>query len=239
MPKLRCLIVDDEEPAHFILQNYIAQVQSLQFVASALNAVEAINLLHAEKIDLIFLDINMPRMTGLEMLDSLTNPPKVILTTAYSEFALDSYEHGVVDYLMKPISFPRFLKAINKLMAEKPPESATVPEPDEAPVLTNFLWAKTDSGMHRVDYEDIMFVKSIGNYVRLTLKNGTTHLILQTSKELESVLPAEIFVRIHKSYLVNVSCVTRVAGGQLFIGKAELPVGAIFKKDFLRKLAQP
>jgi DNA-binding LytR/AlgR family response regulator len=237
MSKLRCLVVDDEEPAQLILQNYIAQVHSLQFVASALNAMEAINLLHTEKIDLIFLDINMPRMSGLEMLAALHHPPKVILTTAYSEFALDSYEHGVVDYLLKPIAFPRFLKAINKLITEKPPEPTPIPEPIEENLTPNhFLWAKTDSGLHRIDYEDIMFVKSIGNYVRISLKSGKNHLVLQTSKDLESALPTDTFVRIHRSYVVNVSSITRVVGGQLYIGKHELPIGALFRKEFLKRL---
>jgi DNA-binding LytR/AlgR family response regulator len=236
MSRLRCLVVDDEEPAQLILQNYIAQVHSLQFVASALNAMEAINPLHTEKIDLIFLDINMPRMTGFDMLDALHHQPKVILTTAYSEFALNSYEHGVVDYLLKPIAFPRFLKAINKLIAEKPSEPIQKSEPIKDNLVPNhFLWAKTDSGLYRVEYEDIMFIKSIGNYVRISLKSGINHLILQTLKELESALPTT-FVRIHRSYLVNVSCVTRVVGGQIFIGKHELPIGALFKKEILKRL---
>lgn len=233
---LRCLVVDDEAPAHAILQNYIGQLVVLEFVASAFNAIEATNLLHREKIDLVFLDINMPRMTGLEMLESLVQPPKVILTTAYSEFALKSYEHSVVDYLLKPIAFPRFLKAINKIVVEKPEEKLVAAEPEiVAPPAADFLWVKTDKGLHRVDFQDIVYLQSIGNYVRLTLKNGETHLTLQPAKVLESILPME-FVRIHKTWLINLGFLSRVEGGRVFLGKTELPIGAMFRKDFLKKL---
>ena len=232
---LRCLVVDDEAPAHAILQNYIGQLAALEFVASAFNAIEAINLLHCEKIDLILLDINMPRMSGIDMLESLTLAPKVILTTAYSEFALKSYEHGVVDYLLKPIAFPRFLKAINKLLAEKPDE---ITAENAAPPAADFLWVKTDKGLHRVDFKEINCIQSIGNYVRLILRTGKSHLTLLTSKELEEQLPPADFARIHKSHLVNLACVTRVAGGRVFLGKTELPIGAMFRKEFLKKLSK-
>jgi DNA-binding LytR/AlgR family response regulator len=230
---LCCLVVDDEAPAHAILQNYIGQLVVLKFVASAFNAIEATNLLHREKIDLVFLDINMPRMTGLEMLESLARPPKVILTTAYSEFALKSYDHGVVDYLLKPIAFPRFLKAINKIVEVQTEEN---PIAEVLPAATDHIWIKTDAGLHRVDFQDITYLQSIGNYVRITLRDGQSHLTLMTTKELEKQLPAAAFARIHKSYIICLSSLTRVDGGRVFLGKTELPIGAMFRKDFLRKL---
>ena len=229
----RCLVVDDEAPAHAILQNYISQLAALEFVASAFNAIEATNVLHREKIDLIFLDINMPRMTGLDMLESLVRPPKVILTTAYAEFALKSYEHGVVDYLLKPIAFPRFLMAVNKII-EVPAEGNSAPAFAET---DTFFWIKTDNGQIRIEFSDLVFIQSIGNYVRLTLRNGDTHLSSQTSKSLENLLPTQ-FVRIHKTYLINLGFLDRVEGGRVFLGKKELPVGAMFRKDFLKKWAK-
>lgn len=230
---LRCLVVDDEAPAHAILQNYIGQLVVLKFVASAFNAIEATNLLHREKIDLIFLDINMPRMTGLDMLESLARPPKVILTTAYSEFALKSYEHGVVDYLLKPIAFPRFLKAVNKIVESQMEVNSLA---EVLPAVADHIWIKTDKGLHRVDFQDIAYLQSIGNYVRITLRDGQGHLTLMTTKELEEQLPSAAFARIHKSYIIHMGCLTRVDGGRVFLGKTELPIGAIFRKDFLKKL---
>jgi DNA-binding LytR/AlgR family response regulator len=238
--KIRCLVVDDEEPAHAILKNFIAQVEALTFLGSAFNAIEATNFLHREKIDLIFLDINMPRMTGLEMLESLNNAPKVILTTAYSEFALKSYDLGVIDYLMKPIAFPRFLKSVNKVIEmERPVEKIQeINLPQDSltqDIKTNdFLWIKTDKGLHRIDFQEIAYFQSIGNYIRIALKNGETHLALQTSKDLEQQLPSESFVRIHKSHVINLDCLTRVDGGRVFLGKTELPIGAMYRKDFLK-----
>jgi DNA-binding LytR/AlgR family response regulator len=247
---LRCLVVDDEAPAHAILKNFIGQVEALEFVDSAYNAIEATNILHREKIDLIFLDINMPRMTGLEMLESLSKAPKVILTTAYSEYALKSYDLGVVDYLMKPISFARFLKAVNKVIEQertvgKIQETPTKVEEIKALPIENessnpdtkanpSIWVKTDKGLYRVDYQDIAYFQSVGNYLRIALKNGETHLTLQTSKDLEQQLPSETFVRIHKSHVVNLDCLTRIDGGRVFLGKTELPIGAMFRKDFLK-----
>jgi DNA-binding LytR/AlgR family response regulator len=233
---LRCLVVDDEAPAHAILKNYISQIAALEFVAAAFNAIEATNLLHCEKIDLLFLDINMPRMTGLDMLQSLSRPPKVILTTAYSEFALESYEHGVVDYLLKPIAFPRFLKAVNRIVESVPQEIAEsiAALPEE---YNPFFWVKTDKGHFRIAFSELIFVQSIGNYVRLTLRSGETHLVLQTAKDLENLLP-DRFVRIHKTFLINLDFLTRVEGGRVFLDKTELPIGAMFRKDFLRKLGR-
>lgn len=227
---LRCLVVDDEAPAHAILKNYIGQVVALEFVASAFNAVEAINWLHAEQIDLIFLDLNMPRMTGLEMLESLTHPPRVILTTAYAEFALKSYDHGVVDYLLKPIAFPRFLKAVNKIIG------APAVTPIEATTAADYCWIKTDSGVHRIDFQDIAYLQSYGNYTRIVLRNGTRHLTLLATKELEAQLPAASFCRVHKSYIIQLACLTRLEKGRVFLGTMEVPVGAMYRKGLLERI---
>jgi len=233
---IRCLVVDDEAPAHAILKNYIDQLVALEFAGSAFNAIEAMNVLHREKIDLIFLDINMPRMSGLDMLASLARPPKVILTTAYSEFALESYELGVVDYLLKPIDSPRFLKAVNKVVE---PALPAVDTPTDVPMDESklFFWIKTDKGHFKTAFSDLVFVQSIGNYIRLTLRNGETRLVLQTAKDLENQLPPQ-FVRIHKTYLVNLDFLSRVDGGRAFLGEMELPIGAMFRKDFLKKLGK-
>ncbi len=232
---LRCLVVDDEEPAHAILKNYIGQVSALEYIGSALNAIEATNILHREKIDLMFLDINMPRMTGLELLESMSRPPKVILTTAYSEFALQSYDLGVLDYLMKPISFPRFMKSINKLLDLALETYNTVEEPK--PLVADSFWIKTDSGLHRIVFQDIMYLQSFGNYVRVALQNGTTHLTAHTTKELEAQLPVQSFARIHKSYIINIKSLTRVDGGRVYLGKTELPIGAMYRKEFLARVS--
>lgn len=229
---LKCLTVDDEPLAHTILENYIGQVSSLQLVGKCYNAVETINFLHQNPVELIFLDIQMPLLTGLEMLKTLQNPPHVILTTAYSEFALESYEFGVADYLLKPIRFERFLRAVNKIVQRETKETKTIENatlPADAYILV-----KQDGTMHKIALADIQYVEGYGNFVKIHV-NDKYILVAETMTDIQTRLPT--FLRIHKSYLLNINALDKIEGNRVFLHtEQELPLGNSFKQAVLEKL---
>ncbi|GAB3280356.1 LytTR family DNA-binding domain-containing protein [Larkinella harenae] len=231
--RLQCLIIDDEEAAHYVLQHYIGQVDQLELMGNCYNALEAINILHRKTIDLLFLDINMPQITGLQLLQTLAQPPRVILTTAYSEFALESYEYGVIDYLLKPIEFARFLKAVDKVFAP-PLEEETHRASLSLPRESSFV-IKVDGDWVRLAYEDLLYGQSWGNYVKLFTRQKI-YVTALTMTELEQRLPADQFIRIHKSYLVALNKIKRLSGNEIFVGEAALPVGLTFRREVLDRL---
>lgn len=231
MGKIRCLIVDDEVAAHYVLVNYIERMERLELVGQCHNVLETINFLHKNQVDLIFLDINMPELSGFDLLRTLTHPPKVILTTAYSEFALESYEYGTVDYLLKPIHFPRFLKAVERFMSLLPPDHhSAAPDPASTPFMV-----KADGDWIRIVPEDLLYAQSLGNYVKIFTRQQT-HLITITTTELEQRLPAKDFMRIHKSYIVALDKVERFTNQTVFIGDAELPVGITYRRELAERM---
>lgn len=228
MQVLRCLIVDDEPGAHYVLEAHIEKVQALQIVGHCYNAMETANFLHREKVDLVFLDINMPELSGLDLLKILNNNhPKIILTSAYSEFALESYEYDVVDYILKPISFPRFLKAVNKILQQEAPAASLPEEP---------LVLKTGSTQTTVDPQDIYYVQSMGNYVKVYLESKCL-VVNATTAEMEKLLPSSTFVRIHKSYIIAADKVEEWGPRHVVILDESLPVGQTFKIN-LNKLKE-
>jgi DNA-binding LytR/AlgR family response regulator len=228
MNKAKVLIVDDEPLAQKVLQRFISLVDSLELVGLCSNAIEASNALRNQPVDLLFLDIRMPELSGLDLLKIIKNPPKVILTTAYAEHALESYEFGVMDYLVKPIAFDRFLRAINKVV---PTLQANTPPLMPTPVLkpSNYLFVKSDRKIYKIDYPEIKYVEAFGNYVKI----HTTHKIVlaqETLTNLEKSLPAEHFLRIHKSYIVSIHFINLVDGNSLFVENVELPIGQLYKQ---------
>ncbi len=228
MQVLRCLIVDDEPGAHYVLEAHIEKVQALQIVGHCYNAMETANFLHREKVDVVFLDINMPELSGLDLLKTLNNNhPRIILCSAYSEFALESYEYDVVDYILKPISFPRFLKAVNKILQQEAPVAVQPEEP---------LLLKTGSTQTSVDPNDIYYVQSMGNYVKVYLENKCL-IVNATTAEMEKLLPASCFVRIHKSYIIAADKVEEWGPRHVVILDESLPVGQTFKIN-LNKLKE-
>jgi len=230
--KIRCMIVDDEEAAHFVLINYIGYVGRLEVTARCSNALEAINYLHQHKIDLVFLDINMPGLTGFDFLKTLTRPPAVIFTTAYSQYALESYEYGVVDYLMKPIEFPRFLKAIDRFLSLY--SHHTTGEGNEA-AAPQTLDVKVDSEIITINIDDIIYTQSLGNYVKL-ITVDRTYVCSVTTSELEKRLPAEKFMRIHKSHLIALARVEQYLNASVIIDGKELPVGITYRRNLADKI---
>ncbi len=223
MKKYRCLVVDDEVPAHRVIHSHISKTDVLEVVGDAYDGKEALDFLTKNKVDIVFLDIEMPKLTGIELLQCLPYPVSVILTTAYSNFGYEAYENDVVDYLLKPISFPRFLKAVNKVV------KAFEPIVEEEKINYPKLELKHEGILKLVDTEKILYVESIGNYVKIHLENEKPMLVTQTMKYLTSVLPAEYFIRIHKSYIVKRAQIAETRKTELVLNNnVILPVGRKF-----------
>lgn len=225
----KCLIVDDEPAAHYVLANYIRQNPQLELVQQCYNGIEALNYLRENDIDLMFLDIDMPEISGLELLQTLPLPPKTILTTAYSEFALESYDYGVIDYLLKPIYFPRFLKATERFL------SAFAVEKSIASNL--FIPIKIDSSIVDIYVRDILFAQSYGNYVKI-FTPGKTWLATMTTAQLEQNLPSEHFLRVHKSYIVAIDKIESSDRETITINNEKIPVGITYRREMAERLKQ-
>lgn len=195
---IKTLIIDDEPLAVEILETYVNQVPGLQLVGKCYNALEANELLQHQEIDLILVDVQMPQMTGIELIKSLSNPPKVIFTTAYPEFAIQGFELNAVDYLLKPIAFNRFLKAVNKVM-----NTTQTAERNKDISNQDFIFVKADKKLIKLNYEEILFIEGLKDYV-IIYTDQTRIVTLQTMKSLEGKLPDKIFVRVHRSYIVNI-----------------------------------
>lgn len=224
---MNVLIVDDEPIAIGILERYVRQTDGLQLVGSCRNGVEAYNLLQRQPVDLLLLDIEMPGMNGLSLLQSLQQRPRVILTTAYREYALEGYELEVVDYLLKPVSFERFLRAIQKALPKAP---AAEPAGLQA---RRFLYFKSAQKMVQVYLDEVRYVESLSNYVRIFLQSGSSVVTYQKLGELAAELPAGEFVRIHRSYLVRKDKIRAYTPQQVDLGQIELPVGGQYREAFL------
>ena len=230
---LRCLIIDDEPLAHKVISKYAADLPHLEIVGSAYSAMEAMNLLGQHSIDLIFLDINMPRIQGLDFLRTLQNPPLCIVTTAYKEFALEGYELKVIDYLLKPIVFERFFKAVNRAMEQKqllnkkvPVEAPlSSPQPEEAT-----LFLKEDRKVHQVKVREIDYLESYGSYVKVHVQ-GSTIITLERLANFEEKLRTQQFIRIHKSYLVPIDRIELIEGNELVVSGKRLPIGAVYRHN--------
>src|SRR6218665_3735 len=225
----KCIIVDEEPAAHYVLANYIRQNPQLELVQQCYNGVEALGYLRENPVDLMFLDIDMPEITGLELLQTLQKPPKTILTTAYSEFALESYDYGVIDYLLKPIYFPRFLKATERFL------SAFTIEKNTDPNL--FISIKIDSSIVDLPVRDILFAQSYGNYVKIFTPEKTW-LATMTTAQLEQNLPSEHFMRVHKSYIVAIDKIETSDRDTITINNEKIPVGITYRREMAERLKQ-
>jgi DNA-binding LytR/AlgR family response regulator len=225
----KCIIVDDEPAAHYVLANYIKQNPQLELVFQGYNGIETMDYLRENKVDLMFLDINMPEISGMELLKILPTHPKTILTTAYSEFALESYDYSVIDYLLKPIYFPRFLKAIDRFFATE-----NVKEKEEEAIVSS-VSVKVDGYFVEIVLEQLLYAQSFGNYVKLhTTKK--TYLASITTTELEKCLPEKNFMRIHKSYIVSLDKIESTEKDFVSIKKEKLPIGITYKRELSDRL---
>ncbi|RTL59523.1 MAG: response regulator transcription factor [Sphingobacteriales bacterium] len=219
---LKCIAVDDEPLALELLEDNISKVPYLQLVAKCSNAMEAMKLLQQQSVDLIFLDIQMPGLTGLQFIQSLSVKPMIILITAYEKFALEGFNLDVVDYLVKPVSLERFVKACNKandlFLLKNKPASGTETPPD-------YFFVNVEYSLVKVNFSDITFIEGLKDYVKIHLANSNKPIITRISmKSLEEQLPPAKFLRIHKSYIVSISHINAVRKSSVFIGDMELPI---------------
>ncbi|HAS40984.1 MAG TPA: DNA-binding response regulator [Microscillaceae bacterium] len=239
--KLKCLIVDDEPLAHEVIANFALSLQSIEVIGNCYNAFEAIDFLNETTLDLIFLDINMPKLKGLQFLRTLAHPPLIIVTTAYQEYAIESFELEVCDYLLKPYSFERFIKAVNRAVEFKkmknkpvPPPSETTPVVEQTNTAQESVFLKSDKKVYQVYYQDILYLESLGSYVKFHLKDQVI-ITLERLSNYEKSLPPSLFVRVHKSYIVNIKKIQVIEGNTVKINQLDLPIGSVYKSN-LKKI---
>ncbi len=224
---INCLIIDDEPSSQAVLKTFINDIPFLEVFAVCNNAIDAIDILSEnQNIDLLFLDINMPKLSGLNFYKSLNNPPEVIFTTAYSQFALDGFEVNAIDYLLKPFSFERFLKAVNKLVAKNSSKNNTQEH--------DFLIIKANKVLHKLAPDSILYVEAFGDYVRIHQENNLI-ITNSTFTNILKLLPSQ-FVRCHKSFAINLKKMNSLAGNVITIGDKTVPIGQKYKTDFLNSL---
>lgn len=233
METLRCIIVDDEMLARQVVRTYLEDLDEYEIVAECKNAIEAMNILSSQKVDLMFLDINMPKLSGLSFLNTLNNPPLVIITTAYKEYALEGYELNVIDYLNKPFSFERFIKALSKV---KDRISLNTSPAVEAPKETmehsvDFVFIKADKKTYKLSFDEILYIEALGDYVKLYTKSEIIVSYLSL-KKLENILPYELFPRVHKSFIISLSKIKSIEGNMVNIEDKKITVGSSYRKKF-------
>jgi DNA-binding LytR/AlgR family response regulator len=226
--KIKCIIVDDEPASREILERYIRECSGLTLIKVCTNAFEANDLMNYENIQLIFLDINMPGLSGMKFYKSLANPPFVIFTTAYPEFAVEGFEVNAVDYLLKPFPFERFLKAVNKaieIICKQPKEFNHA----------EFLLLRSDKKIHRVNINDIVFLEAIGDYVKVYL--GLKHIVVHdTFQNLLAQLPANNIIRVHKSFAVSLDKFELIEGNMIKIQDKTIPIGQTYRSAFMNRI---
>jgi DNA-binding LytR/AlgR family response regulator len=225
---IRCLIVDDEPLSRQVLKGFVADHPDLELAGESKDALEAMSFLEKYEVDLLFLDINMPKLSGVNFYKSLQKKPEVIFTTAYSEFAVEGFELNAIDYLMKPIAFERFIKAIQKVKDKLGQNSTSLPVQD-------YIMLKADKKMYRTPYEDILFCEALGDYVKVHLKDKVL-IVTTTMKKLLAELPELIFLRTHKSYVINKTKVEYIEGNQIKIGSQMISIGQSYRDVVLKAL---
>jgi len=240
---LKCIIVEDETLAQDVIKSHLARMDRMELVGVFRTGPEAMEALKAQEVDVIFLDIRLPGMSGLHFLRGLVDPPLVVLTTAYAEYALESYEFNVIDYLLKPISFERFSKAVNKLLdgrlypipggaaAGRGPGSGLGPEEPALP-QGDHIFVKSNSKFFRVNFSEILYVEGMKDYLKIHTPEYTlvTH---QTMNELEKLLPSRMFIRVHRSYLVAMGHIRAIYGNSIELGKVTIPIGVNYKEGVM------
>jgi len=230
---IKYLIIDDEHIAHDIIKGYCDILPNMQLMSHCYDAIEALEYLSKNKVDLIFLDLNMPKLKGFEFLKTLSSPPKVIVTTAYSEFALEGYELSVVDYLLKPFSFERFLRAINKVIGTSVASKQSSSEENDTTAGQIFL--RQNKSYIQVDVKSILYIEASGNYTKVVTTTDTITIREKISDMIES-LPKTGFLQVHKSFAIATTHVNRIEGNRIFIGDHIVPIGKIFKTNIVQLL---
>lgn len=238
---IRCLIVDDEPLALHVLEDYLSKIPFLHLAKSTTNPIEALTLVQEGNIDLVFLDVQMPELTGIQFLRIANGKAKVILTTAYPQYALEGYELDVIDYLLKPIAFDRFFKAVQKAQtilqpavstAAKPAESVSS-SPQQQDFLSDFIFVKTEHKIQKVYLNDILFIEGLKDYISI-FTQAERIITLQNMKKMEDALPVKHFIRVHKSYIVSINKIDSIERSRIFIGDKVIPVGDTYREEFFK-----
>ncbi len=230
--KLNCLLIDDEPQALRVLQSHIANINGLEIVAQCKNAVEAMDVLHEKQIDVMFLDIKMPKISGTDFLKNLSHPPRVVFVSAYRNYALDSYDLDAVDYLVKPVSFERFLKAIDKVKRRMGLE--TIIHPTEYKSNPDaFVYLKVDKSMLKVFVNEILYIEGWRDYVKVFLNTGKNWLVKQSIAYMENLLSEHKFLRIHRSFIISIEKMTGYTNSNIQLGNNEVPIGRLYKQKVM------
>ncbi|WP_447636285.1 LytR/AlgR family response regulator transcription factor [Flavobacterium microcysteis] len=227
--KIKCLVVDDEPLAIRLIEKHIAKIDNLEVVATCNTALKAFEILNLQKIDLMFLDIKMPSITGIEFLKNLKNPPKTIFTTAYRDYAIEGYDLGVVDYLLKPVTFERFLKAVDKFLSETAKNEVKIKEsvPDE------FILVKSGIKNYKINTNDILYIESLKDYIKINTVGDKNITSKYKIGDIQEELNGDHFLRIHRSFIINTTKITAFTMNEIEVNNIEIPIGASYKEDVL------
>jgi DNA-binding LytR/AlgR family response regulator len=230
MSKIRCLIVDDEELAVDIIAEYISRLDNLELAGTCSNAMEALQFINEQQVDLLFLDIQMPGLTGLELIRSMNTRPQVIFTTAYSEHALEGFELEALDYLVKPIPFERFIKAVNRYF--KLHQQKEIPQNNTDHSSNAFIFVKSEKMMVKIMLHEINYIESIRNYVSIYLTDGREIVTMNTISNIEERVPETLFIRIHRSFIISIDKIESYMSGSVKIAGKNIPIGRNYKEAF-------
>ena len=247
MNKINCVIVDDEPIARDIIHNYCQHLGYLNVIASCGNALEAKSILQTQQTDILFLDINMPVIDGISFLKTLKNPPQVIFTTAYKEYAVDAFDLAACDYLLKPFAFERFIIAIDKAMEKLHPaktrQEGTAAQNHAAALPIkypndDYIFIKTDGKIYKISHSDLLYAEAQGNYTRI-VTTSTSLMPKMPFSHLEELLPRSVFLRAHRSFIVNKARIGHIEGNRIFINNTEIPIGSNYKDQLMKELGFP
>ncbi|MCL6266337.1 LytR/AlgR family response regulator transcription factor [Flagellimonas myxillae] len=233
--ELKCIIVDDEPRAIEVMKEYVEQISTLSLVNTFRNPLKAFDFIKQHEVDLVFLDINMPHLSGIQFIKSLSNKPFVVLTTAYSEYAVESYQLDVVDYLLKPIEFERFIicmnKVYDKIKQRNASYSSSGSDNESKPIPKEYIFVKNGTKIDRIDFNDILYIEGSGNYVSYQLK-GRKIMSLGKMSEVIKLLPQDRFARIHKSHIVQINQINVIENNRVHIGDVQLSISQTYKAAF-------
>ena len=231
---ISCILVDDEPIAREILENHLQKIAIINIVATCKNAMEAFNAINSNKVDVIFLDINMPEISGLSFAKSINKNIKIIFTTAYREYAIDGFDLKAVDYLLKPISFERLLQAVNKFLDENISVYTELKE-ELTPVKSDFIFVRSDRKMIKINFSDINYIESLGDYLKIHLQNKTI-VTRETISNMEAKLPKNYFIRVHRSFILSIAKIESFTNEFVEVNKKAIPISRSYKKDVLQRL---
>jgi len=226
MDILNCIVIEDQMPAQEILKSFIEQTPRLQLLRAFVSPLEALEILELQDVDILFLDIDLPKLTGIELLRLMKSPPKTIITTAFSEYALEGYELDVVDYLLKPFSFERFLKSIAKIRKEK--------NNNNSEINNESIFVKNKGQINKIDLKMILYVESKGDFNFIFTESGREIANISLQKMLKDL--DSNFIRCHKSYIINITFIEKIVGNQILVKDKKIPIGRSYKEDLIKRL---